>query len=51
MQEEHQEIRKSKKDGEPLNWDDYRKMEFTSNVRIYIYIASFYKESLWKINY
>ncbi|KAE8021435.1 hypothetical protein FH972_007325 [Carpinus fangiana] len=32
LKEEHQEIRKSKKDGEPLNWDDYRKMEFTSNV-------------------
>ncbi|XP_059644153.1 cytochrome P450 724B1 [Cornus florida] len=32
LKAEHQEIRKNKKDGEPLNWEDYKQMEFTSNV-------------------
>ncbi|RDX89799.1 Cytochrome P450 724B1, partial [Mucuna pruriens] len=32
LKEEHQEIRKSKKEREPLNWDDYKQMEFTQNV-------------------
>ncbi|TXG54752.1 hypothetical protein EZV62_020008 [Acer yangbiense] len=32
LKEEHQAIRKIKKDGEPLNWEDYQKMDFTSNV-------------------
>ncbi|KAK3183688.1 hypothetical protein Dsin_030974 [Dipteronia sinensis] len=32
LKEEHQAIRKNKKDGEPLNWEDYQKMDFTSNV-------------------
>ncbi|CAJ1786569.1 unnamed protein product [Sphenostylis stenocarpa] len=32
LKEEHQEIRKRKKEGEPLNWDDYKQMEFTQNV-------------------
>lgn len=36
MQEEHQRIRKSKENGEPLTWADYKKMQFTYNV----YIAS-----------
>lgn len=35
IQEEHQAIRKSKEGGEPLNWEDYQKMEFTSNVNMY----------------
>nr|POF18761.1 cytochrome p450 [Quercus suber] len=30
--EEHQGIRKRKEDGEPLNWEDYKKMKFTRNV-------------------
>lgn len=29
---EHQKIRNSKKEDELLNWDDYKKMEFTQNV-------------------
>lgn len=28
-------IRKSKMEGELLNWEDYKKMEFTQNVRSY----------------
>ncbi|KAK8466767.1 hypothetical protein PHAVU_008G147500 [Phaseolus vulgaris] len=32
LKEEHQEIRKRKKEGEPLNWDDYKQMEFTQKV-------------------
>ncbi|XP_057767041.1 LOW QUALITY PROTEIN: cytochrome P450 724B1 [Salvia miltiorrhiza] len=32
LREEHQSLRKTKKDGEPLNWEDYKKMEFTSHV-------------------
>ncbi|GMY13227.1 cytochrome P450 724B1 isoform X1 [Fagus crenata] len=32
LKEEHQGIRKSKEDGEPLKWEDYKKMEFTYNV-------------------
>ncbi|KAL3624287.1 hypothetical protein CASFOL_033103 [Castilleja foliolosa] len=32
LQEEHKEVRKGKKDGEPLNWEDYKNMEFTSHV-------------------
>ncbi|KAK9272775.1 hypothetical protein L1049_003152 [Liquidambar formosana] len=32
LKEEHQTIRKNKEDGEPLNLEDYKKMEFTSNV-------------------
>ncbi|KAA8530167.1 hypothetical protein F0562_004876 [Nyssa sinensis] len=32
LKEEHQEIRKNKTDGELLNWEDYKRMEFTSNV-------------------
>ncbi|KAH6830492.1 cytochrome P450 [Perilla frutescens var. hirtella] len=32
LREEHQSLRKGKKDGEPLNWEDYKKMEFTSYV-------------------
>ncbi|KAL5793284.1 hypothetical protein ACOSP7_001878 [Xanthoceras sorbifolium] len=32
LKEEHQAIRKNKKVGEPLNWEDYQKMEFTCNV-------------------
>ncbi|KAL8475340.1 hypothetical protein ACS0TY_028138 [Phlomoides rotata] len=32
LQEEHRALRKTKKDGEPLNWEDYKKMEFTSHV-------------------
>ncbi|KAI3474940.1 hypothetical protein Pfo_030251 [Paulownia fortunei] len=32
LQDEHQALRKKKKDGEPLNWEDYKKMEFTSHV-------------------
>lgn len=32
LKEEHQAIRKSKEQGEPLNWEDYKKMEFTYNV-------------------
>ncbi|KAG8384892.1 hypothetical protein BUALT_Bualt04G0165500 [Buddleja alternifolia] len=32
LQEEHQALRKTKKEGEPLNWEDYKKMEFTSHV-------------------
>ncbi|GMN42632.1 hypothetical protein TIFTF001_011845 [Ficus carica] len=29
LKEEHQSIRESKKEKEPLNWEDYKKMEFT----------------------
>lgn len=32
MQEEHQTIRENKKDGELLNWEDYKKMDFTDYV-------------------
>ncbi|KAK7823080.1 cytochrome p450 90a1 [Quercus suber] len=32
LKEEHQGIRKRKEDGEPLNWEDYKKMKFTRNV-------------------
>ncbi|KAL3813840.1 hypothetical protein ACJIZ3_015108 [Penstemon smallii] len=32
LKEEHQFVRKRKKDGEALNWEDYKKMEFTSHV-------------------
>ncbi|KAL2320190.1 hypothetical protein Fmac_029159 [Flemingia macrophylla] len=32
LREEHQEIRKGKKEGEPLNWEDYNQMKFTQNV-------------------
>ncbi|KAJ7974689.1 Cytochrome P450 family protein [Quillaja saponaria] len=32
LKEEHQAVRKIKKDGEPLNLEDYMKMEFTNNV-------------------
>ncbi|CAI9758560.1 unnamed protein product [Fraxinus pennsylvanica] len=32
LKEEHQTIRKRKKDGEALNWEDYKEMEFTSYV-------------------
>ncbi|XP_039062713.1 cytochrome P450 724B1-like [Hibiscus syriacus] len=32
LEGEHDEIRKNKKRGEPLNWEDYQKMEFTYNV-------------------
>ncbi|PON46460.1 Cytochrome P450, E-class, group I [Trema orientale] len=32
LKEEHESIRQSKKDGEPLNWEDYKKMEFTYHV-------------------
>ncbi|XP_062104598.1 cytochrome P450 724B1 isoform X2 [Humulus lupulus] len=32
LKEEHQAIRQDKKDGEPLNWEDYKKMEFTYHV-------------------
>lgn len=38
LQEEHQGIRKRKEDGEPLNWEDYKKMKFTRNVIINIII-------------
>ncbi|KAK7826580.1 cytochrome p450 90b1 [Quercus suber] len=36
LKEEHQGIRKRKEDGEPLNWEDYKKMKFTRNVIINI---------------
>ncbi|KAH1150288.1 hypothetical protein AAZX31_16G063600 [Glycine max] len=32
LKEEHQEIRKRKKEGELLNWEDYKQMNFTQNV-------------------
>ncbi|AES78542.1 putative cholesterol monooxygenase (side-chain-cleaving) [Medicago truncatula] len=32
LKEEHQVIRKSKLEGELLNWEDYRQMQFTQNV-------------------
>ncbi|CAA0824523.1 cytochrome P450- family 724- subfamily A-polypeptide 1 [Striga hermonthica] len=32
LQNEHKVLRKRKKEGEPLNWDDYKNMEFTSHV-------------------
>ncbi|CAL5191656.1 unnamed protein product [Lathyrus oleraceus] len=32
LKEEHEMIRKSKMEGELLNWEDYKKMEFTQNV-------------------
>ncbi|TKY63172.1 monooxygenase protein [Spatholobus suberectus] len=32
LKEEHQEIRKRKKEGELLNWEDYKQMEFTQKV-------------------
>ncbi|XP_027348045.1 cytochrome P450 724B1 [Abrus precatorius] len=32
LKEEHQDIRKRKKEGELLNWEDYKQMEFTQNV-------------------
>ena len=44
VQEEHQGIRKRKEDGEPLNWEDYKKMKFTHNVIIniiFIYSGEF----------
>lgn len=33
IQEEHEAVRKSKQVGEPLDLEDYKKMEFTKNVR------------------
>lgn len=35
VQLEHQKIRSMKKKDEFLNWDDYKDMEFTQNVRFY----------------
>ncbi|XP_028772385.1 cytochrome P450 724B1-like [Neltuma alba] len=32
LKEEHQVIRKSKIDGEPLNWEDFKQMKFTLDV-------------------
>ncbi|KAK6267256.1 hypothetical protein QUC31_018093 [Theobroma cacao] len=32
LKQEHNAIRNSKEDGEPLSWEDYQKMEFTCNV-------------------
>ncbi|KAL0377369.1 UNVERIFIED_CONTAM: cytochrome [Sesamum radiatum] len=32
LQNEHQVLRKRKKEGEPLSWEDYKNMEFTSHV-------------------
>ncbi|XVE67811.1 hypothetical protein DITRI_Ditri09bG0018600 [Diplodiscus trichospermus] len=32
LKKEHIAIRKTKEDGEPLSWEDYEKMEFTSHV-------------------
>ncbi|XVF60173.1 hypothetical protein PTKIN_Ptkin08bG0023100 [Pterospermum kingtungense] len=32
LKQEHNAIRKNKEEGEPLSWEDYRKMEFTMNV-------------------
>ncbi|KAK6155241.1 hypothetical protein DH2020_009489 [Rehmannia glutinosa] len=32
LQDEHKALRKRKEDGEPLNWEDYKNMEFTSHV-------------------
>ncbi|XP_021890319.1 cytochrome P450 724B1 isoform X1 [Carica papaya] len=32
LKEEHQAIREKKENGEPLNWEDYQQMEFTSYV-------------------
>ncbi|CAL5371748.1 unnamed protein product [Camellia sinensis] len=32
LKEEHQALRRRKKDGEPLSLEDYKEMEFTSNV-------------------
>ncbi|KAL0351067.1 UNVERIFIED_CONTAM: cytochrome [Sesamum radiatum] len=32
LQNEHQVLRKRKKEGEPLSWEDYKSMEFTSHV-------------------
>ncbi|CAN6575041.1 unnamed protein product [Malus baccata var. baccata] len=32
LKEEHQTIRENKKDGELLNWEDYKKMDFTDYV-------------------
>ncbi|KAK6138341.1 hypothetical protein DH2020_027925 [Rehmannia glutinosa] len=32
LQDEHRAVRKRKKDGKPLNWEDYKNMEFTSHV-------------------
>ncbi|GMN42631.1 hypothetical protein TIFTF001_011847 [Ficus carica] len=32
LKEEQQAMRKNKEDGEPLNWEDYKKMEFTYHV-------------------
>ncbi|KAM7509203.1 hypothetical protein LguiA_019656 [Lonicera macranthoides] len=32
LKEEHLALRRGKKDGQPLNWEDYKQMEFTSNV-------------------
>ncbi|CAK9135852.1 unnamed protein product [Ilex paraguariensis] len=32
LKEEHLALRRRKGEGEPLNWEDYKQMEFTSNV-------------------
>ncbi|KAL4379601.1 hypothetical protein GQ457_02G020670 [Hibiscus cannabinus] len=32
LKREHDAIRENKRKGEPLNWEDYQKMEFTGNV-------------------
>ncbi|KAL2240582.1 cytochrome P450 724B1 [Sesamum indicum] len=32
LENEHQVLRKRKKEGEPLSWEDYKNMEFTSHV-------------------
>ncbi|KAK2969757.1 hypothetical protein RJ640_028037 [Escallonia rubra] len=32
LKDEHQALRRSKKKGEPLSWEDYKKMELTSKV-------------------
>ena len=52
IQEEHQGIRKRKKDGEPLNWEDYKKMKFTHNVIIniiFIYSGEFSTRKIIKV--
>uniref|UniRef100_A0A1S4AA91 Cytochrome P450 724B1-like n=1 Tax=Nicotiana tabacum TaxID=4097 RepID=A0A1S4AA91_TOBAC len=32
LKEEHRAVRRKKKEGEPLNWEDYKQMKFTSMV-------------------
>ncbi|XP_017614942.2 cytochrome P450 724B1 isoform X2 [Gossypium arboreum] len=49
LKQEHNAIRKNKENGEPLNWEDYQKMEFTCNVIYESMRCGYFIPSGWKI--